>query len=147
MEKRTSGYNPMPEGTPCPKAPPAPPRPAPVRIELTSPHAHRCPLCQGNGFAHDSGIARIAAERRRQVEKEGWTPEHDAQHRKGELLILAFCYAMPGERDEVLRHPWAKREGYPNPTDRDLEKAGALIAAERDRRAWARAKEAAGGEE
>lgn len=32
-----------------------------------------------------TGIERIAAERRRQIGEEGWTPEHDAQHVNGEL--------------------------------------------------------------
>jgi hypothetical protein len=34
------------------------------------------------------GIERIAAERQRQIEKEGWTPAHDDQHRNDELVRL-----------------------------------------------------------
>lgn len=91
-----------------------------------------------------TGIERIAAERRRQVEEEGWTPEHDAQHVNGELAEAAAYYCFP---DHLKGHAltdlfpptwstsWAKREGFPLPTDRDLIKAGALIAAELDRRA------------
>lgn len=30
------------------------------------------------------GIELIAAERKRQTEQEGWTPEHDEQHEFGE---------------------------------------------------------------
>lgn len=91
-----------------------------------------------------TGIERIAAERRRQIEEEGWTPEHDAQHDGGELnqaaayyccrsisLDLAAIYMFPPEWNPR----WAKRAGSPAPTDRDLIKAGALIAAELDRRA------------
>ena len=32
-----------------------------------------------------SVLEEIAAERRRQIEQEGWTPEHDDQHRGGTL--------------------------------------------------------------
>jgi hypothetical protein len=39
-----------------------------------------------------SAIEDIAAERRRQVEAEGWTPEHDDEHFKGELGDAAACY-------------------------------------------------------
>lgn len=41
------------------------------------------------------GAALIAAERQRQVEAEGWTPEHDAEHTDGSLALAAICYAMP----------------------------------------------------
>ena len=37
-----------------------------------------------------SGADLIAAERRRQIEAEGWTPEHDAEH-GGESLAIAAC--------------------------------------------------------
>ena len=39
------------------------------------------------------GAEMIAAERRRQVEKEGWTAEHDSGHPSGELAMAAACYA------------------------------------------------------
>lgn len=32
-----------------------------------------------------TGIEAIAAERQRQIEKEGWTPEHDDTHGAGEM--------------------------------------------------------------
>lgn len=41
----------------------------------------------------DRVIADIAAERRRQVDKEGYTSEHDDQWSKGELARAAACYA------------------------------------------------------
>lgn len=37
----------------------------------------------------DGVIAEIAAERKRQIEAEGWTPEHDDAHDKGELARAA----------------------------------------------------------
>lgn len=43
----------------------------------------------------DTGVSLIAAERQRQVEKEGWTPEHDDEHESGELALAAACYASP----------------------------------------------------
>lgn len=36
----------------------------------------------------------VLAERRRQVEAEGWTPEHDDAHDKGELSAAAGVYAL-----------------------------------------------------
>ena len=94
-----------------------------------------------------TGVELIAAERRRQVEVEGWIPEHDAQHVKGELAMAACYYAAPtievGEAVTIEAHAyfpdawslgWAKREGDGMPTLRDLVKAGALVAAEIDRR-------------
>lgn len=91
-----------------------------------------------------TGIELIAAERRRQIEVEGWTPEHDAQHVNGELAqaAAAYCYQTKSIHEDAGRlfppgwdREWFKREGDPAPTDRDLVKAGALIAAELDRRA------------
>ncbi len=35
----------------------------------------------------------VLAERRRQVEAEGWTPEHDDEHDKGEMVAAAISYA------------------------------------------------------
>ena len=34
----------------------------------------------------------VLAERHRQIEAEGWTPEHDDAHDKGEMLTAAWCY-------------------------------------------------------
>lgn len=42
-----------------------------------------------------TGIELISVERKRQVEEEGWTREHDSQHTSGELAIAAACYASP----------------------------------------------------
>lgn len=38
-----------------------------------------------------SVIEEIAAERKRQIEIEGWTREHDEQHANGELANAAAC--------------------------------------------------------
>lgn len=85
------------------------------------------------------GIELIAAERQRQIEQEGWTPEHDAEHGKGELAEAAACYAMPERARQTgvsdLLWPWDEKWWKPTPNDRirELVKAGALIAAEIDR--------------
>ncbi len=90
-----------------------------------------------------AGVSLIAAERRRQVTKEGWTPEHDdREHDQGELALAGACYAVAEmERDvnDDNSHPsfwpFAAKWWKPTPNDRkrELVKAGALIAAELDR--------------
>lgn len=92
------------------------------------------------------GVFRIQNERRRQVEVEGWTPEHDDEHDACEMVMAAGCYAwhavgqvngvcwpddaldVPGEWPW---HPdWWKPDLDPI---RNLVRAAALIAAEIDR--------------
>ncbi|HEX7727476.1 MAG TPA: hypothetical protein VF392_00460 [Terracidiphilus sp.] len=95
-----------------------------------------------------SGAERIADERRRQIEAEGWTAEHDDFHWCGELAAAAACYAQAAARqakdgtfvEVLMRIPdgwpenWAHNWWKPaNDPVRNLEKAGALIAAEIDR--------------
>lgn len=88
-----------------------------------------------------TGIELIAEERKRQIEKERWTPEHDAQHKDGSLARAAACYALAAVVNVRGRYfgdkvswPWDEKWWKPskNPI-RNLEKAGALIAAEIDR--------------
>lgn len=85
-----------------------------------------------------TGIELIADERKRQVEEEGWTPEHDSQHKNGELAIAASCYCLPpGQREFRVREQWPFDYEWfkPTPNDRirELVKAGALIVADIDR--------------
>lgn len=89
-----------------------------------------------------NGAELIAAERQRQIDAEGWTPDHDDEHGGGELADAAFVYLWhvttrafptPGQPPRLF-WPWAP-EWY-KPSDdpvRNLVKAGALIAAEIDR--------------
>lgn len=81
------------------------------------------------------GIELIQAERKRQIQL-GWDAEHDIQHRMGELLGAALCYATPtAHRGLILRAYWPQDWDYSPSEDRmrELVKAGALIAAELDR--------------
>lgn len=84
-----------------------------------------------------TGAELIAAERARQIEVEGWTPEHDDEHDDNELPKAAVAYVL-ASRNLVLGSwafwPW--HEDWWKPSDdpiRNLVKAGALIAAEIDR--------------
>lgn len=86
-----------------------------------------------------TGIELIAEERRRQIEVEGWTVEYDKkEHVIGELALAASCYAIIPELRpaELPPSPWPWIGAWkPTPNDRirELQKAGALIAAEIDR--------------
>lgn len=100
-----------------------------------------------------TGAERIAAERQRQIEAEGWTPEHDDQWVHGEMVTAAQCYLRFNERlaetddvDRLMRYhapggiglprgwPWHRDWWKPSADPiRNLEKAGALIAAEIDK--------------
>ena len=90
------------------------------------------------------GASLIAAERRRQMEQESWSPDHDDQWDKSELIAAGVSYAIYAHwqaRDpECLEHPtspfaWPWDEQWWKPKDRlsNLVRAGALIAAEIDR--------------
>lgn len=96
-----------------------------------------------------TGVEVIAAERKRQVEVKGYTPEHDDEHDLGELSLAAALYALPYDA-KVGNEPLLKQDDYialhialetgcgfyvdPEPDKlRRLAKAGALIAAEIDR--------------
>jgi hypothetical protein len=92
----------------------------------------------------------VWAERERQKSVEGWTPEHDDTHTKGEMATAAGIYALvAGSADrhwviqglsgndyiEAALRLWPWDRAWLKPTDRrrDLVKAGALIIAEIER--------------
>lgn len=93
------------------------------------------------GIFDHTGMALIAKERTRQIVQEGWKPDHDDEHRGGELACAADAYiyaalaniaGVPPERSVM----WPWDEAWWKPSDdpiRNLVKAGALIAAEIDR--------------
>ena len=92
-----------------------------------------------------SGIELITAERDRQIAIEGWTTVHDDTHADGSLAQAAACYAATAaiqslhDRDTLppcfihKEWPWTREWWKPSDRLRNLEKAGALIAAEIDR--------------
>jgi hypothetical protein len=82
-----------------------------------------------------SAIEAIAAERQRQIEVEGWTPEHDDEHDDGQLAKAASCYALPPDyANRNFDWPWAMEWWKPSEDRRrELVKAAALIVAEIER--------------
>jgi hypothetical protein len=85
-----------------------------------------------------TGVELIAAERKRQIEEEGFTAEHDDMQKGGQLASAAAYYAVRSDMRIWLKRllwPWpdAWRKPTPDNRIRELEKAGALIAAEIDR--------------
>lgn len=110
-----------------------------ARLIADAVNAYRAPT--GSEGAAADGLALIAAERKRQIEKEGWTPEHDDEHEDEALAKAAACYADPdrrmtfGDYPMPVGWPWDAEAWKPTPDNRvrELVKAGALIAAEIDR--------------
>lgn len=89
-----------------------------------------------------NGSTLIEEERKRQIEKEGWSPEHDDKHIHGELVMVAICYLLnvafsfnPIQSKPDIWWPvnWDKKWWKPKSHLSNLVKAGALIAAEIDR--------------
>jgi hypothetical protein len=88
-------------------------------------------------------LGDIAAERRRQIEVEGWTPAHDDEHAPGVLAQAAACYAIRackpkndlryGQGSSPPGWPWDAKWWKPTTDRRDLIKAAALIVAEIER--------------
>ncbi len=103
-----------------------------------------CQACH-NAMNRMTGVELIAAERKRQIEVEGWTSEDDDQNIQYELSTAGSCYAVWarfGSRCYPTGDPpphhwpwqWSKQQWKPSPDPiRNLVKAGALIAAEIDR--------------
>jgi LmbE family N-acetylglucosaminyl deacetylase len=83
-----------------------------------------------------SAIDDIAAERRRQVAVEGWTPDHDDTHHDHEMALAAIAYAISaaGRRQSAENWwPWDWKWWKPKTPRKDLVRAGALIVAEIER--------------
>lgn len=80
----------------------------------------------------------VLAERRRQMEQEGWTPAHDDEHGDGSMADAAGCYAAfayswSGLGRPPSLWPWAPVWWKPGNPRCNLVKAGALILAEIER--------------
>ena len=86
----------------------------------------------------ESGASMIARERRRQIEEEHFTTDRDIEeHPRGQLIEAALCYLSEAQLQRKSPNrlwPWARRWWKPGDPIRMLVKAGALIAAEIDRR-------------
>lgn len=88
-----------------------------------------------------AALLDVAVERQRQIDAEGWTPEHDDEHNDGSLSRAAACYAVGfrihATNGKISGHrEWLWPRGWNfNPDDRrrELVKAGALIVAEIER--------------
>lgn len=80
----------------------------------------------------------IENERYRQITAEGWTAEHDDAHQEGELLRASVAYYVAAKHggefvENAYNWPWDKKWWKPKSPRRNLEIAGALALAERDR--------------
>lgn len=90
---------------------------------------------------HSVGVVQIARERLRQITSEGYDAAHDDGH-PGAMARAGACYAefavQTAEVREMQSHdvpanwPWHGRFWKPKNPERDLERAGALSAAEID---------------
>ncbi|EQB0382787.1 hypothetical protein ACYAFJ_004832, partial [Pseudomonas aeruginosa] len=79
----------------------------------------------------------VQAERRRQIEAEGWTPEHDDEHDNGEMALAAASYAAYAHielsGDLPFCWPWDQQWWKPKSSRENLVRAGALVLAEIER--------------
>jgi hypothetical protein len=82
-----------------------------------------------NGYMRQA-VNAVLEERLRQIEKEGWTPEHDQEHTGNELAKAAACYAVGQPVQGWWPGHWEFKEANQR---RMLVKAGALILAELER--------------
>ncbi len=118
--------------------------------ELVSLHALLCEAYQAGQVRAAAEIGKevpqawldVQAERKRQVEVEGWTPEHDDAHSHGQMARAAACYALAGSSAPndgtaallvSLAWPWDEQWWKPSTARRDMVKACALGLAEIER--------------
>ena len=101
------------------------------------------PAPKGISRGPTQAVLDVLAERRRQIETEGWTPLHDDAHDVGDLSSAAMGYAQSAAcqlshdgltlEGTPLFWPWEASWFKPSTARRDLIKAGALILAEIER--------------
>lgn len=82
-----------------------------------------------------TGQQRIAAERQRQIQREGYTAKHDDEHSVQELLAAAASYVtcVDCHSSVPVTWPWESSAWKPKNRLRNLERAGALYLAAADR--------------
>jgi len=93
------------------------------------------------------GATRIADERRRVLESEGFDLAHDLSYKRGELVYAGLSYLKEAvDMDGIFSWPFPTEWWKPSDDPvRNLEKAGQFIAAEIDRILAARAEERSSG--
>lgn len=115
-------------------------------------HTAGCDDCDGQGkiivsksdlaapVAVSEAARDVLAERQRQIEQEGWTPEGDDRYFDGDMARAAAAYAIsstPGDGKEEGISLWPARwsSAFYKPADprRSLVKAAALILADIER--------------
>lgn len=107
-----------------------------LKEKLTSQSSSPSPLTEQKIREGDSLIIEmIAQEVREQFTREGWTPEHDKQHKFGELAKAAACYAVEHTDARVMEMgesawPWEEKWWKPKDDIRNLVRAAALIVSE-----------------
>lgn len=90
-----------------------------------------------------SAMVEVAAERSRQIEREGYDLSHDDTHDLGELALAAAAFAAdatavghntaPASAAAALLWPWSPCERKPDTQRRNLIKAAACLVAEIER--------------
>jgi hypothetical protein len=89
-----------------------------------------------------TAMEAIRAERRRQIEIEGFTTDHDDEHDTEALFNAGYAYYSHTIGKAVYDHgiptcwPWEARWWKPKDARRNLERAGALMLADQER--WER---------
>lgn len=80
-----------------------------------------------------TAVARVVAERRRQIEGEGFTTQHDDSLSLGDMALAAACYAENSAHPREFRPGqwlWDSDWWKPSTPERDRCKAMALLIAE-----------------
>lgn len=94
---------------------------------------------ESHEVARSTAWADVAAERQRQIEVEGFTPERDVHHEPGALAQAAAVYLMPEDKRIMMGGQpvqWPFEEGAYKPSPdrrRDLVRGIALGLAELER--------------
>lgn len=91
--------------------------------------------CPEHRLTPAPAMQAIDAELVRRIEEEGFTAEHDDALQPGSLAAAAGCYVLfaedyPNAGQPPPQWPWAPQWWKPKDQRRDLERAGAMIAAE-----------------
>ena len=81
-----------------------------------------------------TGTELIKEERKRQIDVEGYNSTHDGFHKPEEFIRAAASYLLCNlEEYEEVPWPWGIESWNPKDLERNLIRAGALIAAALDR--------------